>query len=68
MQSTGGLLHPTGKAGEWSESHDYIPNYVAADGTPYFVSIGLDSWYDAFSVTVEDEDGTLLFEKTLEVR
>lgn len=56
----------TEKPGEWDEHDQYISNYVAADGTPYFVSIGSDSLYDAFSVTVEDEDGTLLFEKTLE--
>ena len=56
----------TEKPGEWHEHHQYISNYVAADGTPYFVNIGSDAFYDAFSVTVEDEDGTLLFEKTLE--
>lgn len=57
---------PNGVAGEWHGFRYDIRNYVAADGTPYFESIGSDYSYDAFSVTVEDEDGTLLFEKTLE--
>ncbi len=56
------------KAGDWCESAWDLPDFITADGAPYFILATRDHLYDAVAVAVESEDGTRLFEKTLEAR